>query len=486
MRELVNPSLRTLGLLLGRDPRLLVGSPAGRARGRRHQHLGGADHGRPAAALPGRRRRARLVARRQPPRLPHAGGGRPALREGTRPARPADLRGAAGPTRPFSRSGRRTTASSISCRARCPTRWTSGASRPGGAPERLTFHNARVSHPTFRDRRTLLYLATAEDGSGPWIYAMDVRRREPRRISFGVETYTSLAASLDGSRLVATWRTRRVRSGASPFRRASDTTVPRRITLPTVSGRSPRFGSNSLLYVSSKGESDGIWKLANGAAIELWSTGRARRRRPGAVARRAEDRVLDRRAWAPAPARDGRGRHRRPGSRRIARPARHARLGAGRAIDRGGGEPRGRPAARAGPHRWRRRGPLVPEYAFDPTWSPDGRFLAYSGPDVGTTFVVKAVSGDGRPHPLPEPDPDAGGPAPRLRARPARAGRVAGRDRAQGLLARRSRDRVGAPADRPGPEFEVRDFDVSPDGREIVFDRVQENSDVVLIDLPPR
>jgi len=37
-----------------------------------------------------------------------------------------------------------------------------------------------------------------------------------------------------------------------------------------------------------------------------------------------------------------------------------------------------------------------------------------------------------------------------------------------------------------GPEFVVRDFDVSPDGREIVFDHVQENSDVVLIDLPPR
>src|SRR6185503_17349806 len=45
--------------------------------------------------------------------------------------------------------------------------------------------------------------------------------------------------------------------------------------------------------------------------------------------------------------------------------------------------------------------PLVGEYARDPTWSPDGRFLVYSGADVGTTFVVKAVSGDGRPHPLP-------------------------------------------------------------------------------------
>jgi hypothetical protein len=30
----------------------------------------------------------------------------------------------------------------------------------------------------------------------------------------------------------------------------------------------------------------------------------------------------------------------------------------------------------------------------------------------------------------------------------------------------------------------VRRFDVSPDGRELVFERVRENSDVVLIELP--
>jgi hypothetical protein len=32
-------------------------------------------------------------------------------------------------------------------------------------------------------------------------------------------------------------------------------------------------------------------------------------------------------------------------------------------------------------------------------------------------------------------------------------------------------------------DFNVRDFDVSADGREIVLERVQEHSDVVLIDL---
>jgi hypothetical protein len=35
-------------------------------------------------------------------------------------------------------------------------------------------------------------------------------------------------------------------------------------------------------------------------------------------------------------------------------------------------------------------------------------------------------------------------------------------------------------------DFNVRDFDISPDGRELVLERVQEHSDVVLIDLARR
>jgi hypothetical protein len=34
------------------------------------------------------------------------------------------------------------------------------------------------------------------------------------------------------------------------------------------------------------------------------------------------------------------------------------------------------------------------------------------------------------------------------------------------------------------PGFDIRDFDISPDGREVVLERVQERSDVVLLDLP--
>lgn len=37
---------------------------------------------------------------------------------------------------------------------------------------------------------------------------------------------------------------------------------------------------------------------------------------------------------------------------------------------------------------------------------------------------------------------------------------------------------------RPG--FIMKSFDVSSDGKQILFDRYRENADVVLIDLPPR
>ena len=70
--------------------------------------------------------------------------------------------------------------------------------------ERLTRHEAWVGYPTFLDERTLLYLAAAEDGSGPWLYSFDIEARTSRRMGFGVEQYTSLAASADRRRLVAT------------------------------------------------------------------------------------------------------------------------------------------------------------------------------------------------------------------------------------------------------------------------------------------
>ena len=49
-----------------------------------------------------------------------------------------------------------------------------------------------------------MYLASDSDGSGPWLYSMDVDRRIPHRLTSGLDRYTSLAASADGRRLVVT------------------------------------------------------------------------------------------------------------------------------------------------------------------------------------------------------------------------------------------------------------------------------------------
>jgi hypothetical protein len=49
-----------------------------------------------------------------------------------------------------------------------------------------------------------------------------------------------------------------------------------RITPPTGRALSPRLGPVYLVYTAWKGGREGIWKLAHGAATELWSDSQAR------------------------------------------------------------------------------------------------------------------------------------------------------------------------------------------------------------------
>lgn len=354
----------------------------------------------------------------------------------------------------------------------------------GGNPERITFHSSRVTHPVFLDAQTLLYLATAADGTGPWLYGLDVVRREPHRLSFGVERYTSLSASADGRRLAVTlasqsgtlWRTPVVEGAAGK-------PVARRVTLPTTRGRSPRYGPNYLLYVSVRQEREGIWKLTGDSATELWSA--------------AGSRIIS----GPAVAPDG---------SRIAFSAEEqgrARLyimnadGSGLRLLSESLEPRGAPVwtpdggaliipiAVDGEPRVVRVSPdghavvpLVSEYSTDPVWSPDGEWLLYSGPDVGTTFQVRAVRSDGRPHPFKTLTLSRGA---RLRFLPDRQALVVLRGEIDHKNFSLLDLQNGSERQLTefGRDFIIRDFDVSPDGREIVFDQVQENSDIVLIDL---
>jgi Tol biopolymer transport system component len=141
----------------------------------------------------------------------------------------------------------------------------------GGTPERITSYNGRVTHPVLLDRRTLMYLASDPDGSGPWLHSMDVERRIPHRLTYGLDQYTSLAASADGRRLVGTLASRkrtlwRLRIADSP----AEMSAVAPISLTTSTGFSPRLGPNYLLYVSATGTSESIWKLTNGTGTELW------------------------------------------------------------------------------------------------------------------------------------------------------------------------------------------------------------------------
>jgi Tol biopolymer transport system component len=127
---------------------------------------------------------------------------------------------------------------------------------------------------------------------------------------------------------------------------------------------------------------------------------------------------------------------------------------------------------------------LVREYSVDPAWAPDGQFVVYSGPDIGATFSVKALTTVATAHPLPVLTLTRG--ARHLAFLPGEPALVLLRGEIEhknlwliNLETGAERQLTNLPAD-----FDVRDFDISSDGGEVVFERVQERSDVVLMDLP--
>jgi Tol biopolymer transport system component len=369
-----------------------------------------------------------------------------------------------------------------------PDDWDIWRIHPSGAGlERITFHDSRVSHPVLLDERTLVYLASDPQGSGPWLYALNVEQRVPHRISFGLERYTSLAASAGGTRLVATvdesnssiWS---VPLGADPGSSGGQRTA-QPVSLVSATGLSPRTGPDYILYVSARAGRQGIWRAADGRSRELWSDAHA---------------II---VGAPAIARDGRhiaftvadgertilyrmdsdGREVRAVTRSLNLRGNPAWAPDGRSIVSAvirDGEPRlmsifldNSPPT-----------PLVSEYSIDPVWSPDGQFLIYSGADVGTTFPLRAVARDGRPYSIPA----------LMLTRGAR--RVAfGPDAGSILLLRGDMGhknfwlvdlRTGAERQITElmPDIAISDFDLSRDGSAVLFDRTQESSRIALIE----
>jgi Tol biopolymer transport system component len=366
-----------------------------------------------------------------------------------------------------------------------PDDWDIWRIQPSGsALERITVHNSRVTYPVMLNRRTLVYLATDADGSGPWMYTVDVERRIPHRISSGLESYTSLAASADSERFVATIANARTSVWRMPLTEdRTAATAAAGPSLVSANAVTPRLGADFLLYVSWQAGKQGIWSMAHGSSRELWSS--------------AHSRIVGGPAIAPDGRRIAFSVERNGGTSLylMDNDGSHVRVLVNSLELRGnpGWAPDGQSVVTAvvrdGEPRLTRIFlnndsplPLVSEYSIDPVWSPDGRFLVYSGADVGTTFPLRAAAADGRPYPLPSV----------LLTRGAR--RVAFYRDAQELVIlggeighknfslldlRTGTQRILAelPAD-----FVIRDFDLSAAGSEIVFDRVQATSDLALIE----
>jgi Tol biopolymer transport system component len=356
----------------------------------------------------------------------------------------------------------------------------------GGTPERITSQNGQLTYPVLLDRRTLMYLARDADGSGPWLYSIDVERRTPHRLTYGPERYTSLAASADGHRLAVTvanpkrtlWRLNIADS-------ASQVSAAFPISLTTTTGFSPRLGSNYLLYISSTGTSESIWKLASGVATELWSGKEAQvfggpaispdgRYIAFSVRQRGQTLLYVMQA-------DGT-------DVRVVTDSLHLQGSPAWAPD--GASIISAAADHGAPHLFRvpldgsSPVPFILEFSMDPTWAPDGSFVVYSGPDIGTTFSVKAVTAAAIAHPLPPLTLTRGARHLAFLSGGQKLVLLRGEIQHKNLWLIDFQTGVERQLTNLAPEFDIGDFDISPDGREAVIERVQERSDVMLLDLP--
>jgi Tol biopolymer transport system component len=122
--------------------------------------------------------------------------------------------------------------------------------------------------------------------------------------------------------------------------------------------------------------------------------------------------------------------------------------------------------------------------AFDPVWSPAGDLIVYAGANNGGRATLKAVDSDGRPVTLPEVQTVASTHSGTHRFLPPDGRSVVFMKPRAGVAVREFwlLDLAGGTTS----QGEIGTFDITPDGKRIIFDRTSDNSDIVLIDLPRR
>ena len=355
----------------------------------------------------------------------------------------------------------------------------------GGRGERMTYHNRYVASPAPIGPNAVLYIARGQDDSGPWLWMLDINRKATRRVSFGLEQYTSVKASEDGQRLVATVENPTASLWTVPIvEGVAEEHHARRLALPTVRALAPRFGGTSLFYLSALGSGDGLWRLDNGQAVEVWKGS------DGALLTPVSFSADGRRA-AFALRKEGRlqlhvlsseGADVQPIGAGLDVQGASSWSPDGNWIVVGGLSSQGQGLFKV-PLDGGEIVRLVSGTAVNPVWSPDGGLIVYTGPNVGRDAPLLAVRPDGTQVEFPAINVRRDGR--RARFLPNGKGLVY----MQGPLASQDFWLLDLDTRRRRPLTHLTDpsamltFDVAPDGKSIVFDRVRENSDIVLIDL---
>jgi Tol biopolymer transport system component/predicted Ser/Thr protein kinase len=355
----------------------------------------------------------------------------------------------------------------------------------GGEPERLTQHNTRVDFPTPIDDRSVLYAALDQDGSGPWLWALDVSSKTTRRISFGLEQYTSLSASADGRRVVASVSTPAANLWSVPIlNRVAEEGDAKPYPLPTARALTPRFGGNALFYLSSRGTGDGLWRYQDGQALEIWKGADGALSDPPAVSADGS-RVA-------VVLRSGGALHLRVGNangtefRGIGESVNV--LGSaywspdGKWIAVGGNDAKGPglfkiPVEGGAPTRIRSGD------SRDPVWSPGGDLIVFVGDFATNLQGLRALRPDGSPVELPEIRVSRSGERTRFSPDGKSLIYMQG-SQAQDFWILDLATRKSRQLTHLNSTARMRTFDITADGKQIVFDRLRDNSDIVLIDLP--
>ena len=356
----------------------------------------------------------------------------------------------------------------------------------GGALEQLTHLDTDIASPMPIGERTILFVAHNKDGAGPWLWAFDQKTRTSDRVSSGVEQYTALAATADGQRLAASVVNPQVNLWSIPITgRMVEEHDVEAFQLPTLRSRAPRFGGGSLFYLSSRDGADGLWSYRDGKALELWKGSDGALQSPAAVS-------PDGRNVAFALTRDGKrqlhimtedGTRLYPLSNDVDVRGTASWSPGGKWIAVAGSDRNGLglfklPVDGGSPVR------IATGTFLDPVWSPHGDLIVYCGPQVFTLTPLLGVHPDGTPATLPEIKVQREGE--RMRFLPDGSGLVymLGDTMAEqdfwlldlGTMKSRRLSQLSNSAI-------MRSFDVTPDGKRIVFDRLTGDSDILLIDL---